>query len=99
MIRLGLYMLFLYTLVICFGFYINQAHGQEGPRSCADYLRICETSCLLRGDLYRFDCLGSTFQPDEDRYRCLCGDDAFRQHRFVHLVQDRKGHQSGEVKQ
>ena len=72
MIRLGLYMLFLYTLVICFGFYINQAHGQEGPRSCADYLRICETSCLLRGDLYRFDCLPPPARGRGLKHRCRC---------------------------
>ena len=80
MIRLGLYMLFLYTLVICFGFYINQAHGQEGPRSCSEYLRICETSCSVRGSLYSFACQGEQFNPgldDCDRYRCICGDDVF----------------------
>ena len=99
MIRLGLYMLFLYTLVICFGFYINQAHGQERPRSCSDYLRICETSCLLRGDLYRFDCLGATFQPGQERYRCLCGDDAFRVVRAAQLAQNQKKHQAVEVKE
>lgn len=97
MIRLGLYMLFLYTLVICFGFYINQAHGQEGPRSCADYLRICETSCLHRGDLYRFDCLGATFQPIQERYRCFCGDDAFRVTRSAQLVRDRKSASTTQV--
>ena len=90
MIRLGLYMLFLYTLVICFGFYINQAHGQERPRSCADYLRICETSCLLRGELYRFDCLGASFHSVGERYRCFCGDDAFRLTSSAQLVRDKK---------
>ena len=99
MIRLGLYMLFLYTLVICFGFYINHAHGQEVQRGCSDYLRICEASCLLRGDLYRFDCMGSTFLSSEERYRCLCGDDAFRVDVSSRLVHDRKRHQAAEVKE
>ena len=81
MIRLGLYMLFLYTLVICSGFYINQAHGQEGPRSCSEHLRVCELSCTARGSLYWFACQGDSFNPDLDdcdRYKCICSDDQFR---------------------
>ena len=97
MIRLGLYMLFLYTLVICFGFYINQAHGQEGPRSCADYLRICETSCTLRGELYWFGCQGPGFQPDRDRYRCICADEGFRVKTQQKPVQEQAKHQALEV--
>ena len=80
MIRITLYMLFLYTLVACFGFYLNHAHGQElnKDRTCADYLRICEASCTLRGDMFRFDCLGQGMNPGSERYRCLCADEAFR---------------------
>ena len=72
--RVGLYAAALYLLTISFGVYLS--HGQD--RSCAEYLRICETSCTLRGDLFRFDCLGPGINPGSDRYRCLCADEALR---------------------
>ena len=72
--RVVLYAAALYLLTISFGVYLS--HGQD--RSCAEYLRICETSCTLRGDLFRFDCLGPGINPGSDRYRCLCSDEAFR---------------------
>ena len=80
MIRILLYTLGLYTLAICFGVYLNQSHGQEPDqkRTCADYLRICEASWTLRGDMFRFDCLGQGMNPGSERYRCLCADEAFR---------------------
>ena len=80
MIRIMLYTLGLYTLAICFGFYLNQSHGQElnQKRSCGEYLRICEASCTLRGNLFRFDCFGQNANPVAERYRCLCTDEAFR---------------------
>lgn len=78
MTRIIFYALCLYTFVFCAGYIIN-SHGQEtGQRSCSEYLRICETSCTLRGELYWFGCQGPGFQPDRDRYRCICADEAFR---------------------
>ena len=80
MIRILLYTLGLYTLAVCCGVYLNQSHGQEltKDRTCAEYLRICEASCTLRGDLFRFQCLGQGMNPGSERYRCLCADEAFR---------------------
>ena len=78
MTRIILYALGLYTFVFCAGYIIN-SHGQEtGQRSCLEYLRICEASCTLRGELYWFGCQGPGFQPDLDRYRCICSDEALR---------------------
>ena len=78
MTRIIFYALCLYTFVFCAGYIIN-SHGQEtGQRSCSEYLRICETSCTLRGDMFRFDCLGQGMNPGSERYRCLCADEAFR---------------------
>lgn len=71
---------------------LNTAHGEQLPyisktdspqktkpsSSCSEYLHICESSCSRRGDMYRFLCLGPTFQALE-QYRCQCGDEAFRQ--------------------
>ena len=75
--RVGLYTVALYLLTVSFGVYLS--HGQEmRNRSCAEYLRICEASCTLRGELFRFDCLGPGINPGSDRYRCLCSDEAFR---------------------
>jgi len=70
---------------------LNTAHGEQLPyisktdspqktkpsSSCSEYLHICESSCSRRGDMYRFLCLGPTFQALE-QYRCQCGDEAFR---------------------
>ena len=69
-----LYTLALYSLAIISNVFI--AHGQE--LSCKEYLHICETSCVLRGELVQFACLGTGINPGSDRYRCLCGDEAFR---------------------
>ena len=69
-----LYTLALYTLAIISNVFI--VHGQE--LSCKEYLHICETSCVLRGELVQFACLGTGINPGSDRYRCLCGDEAFR---------------------
>ena len=64
MIRIMLYTLGLYTLAICFGCYLNQSHGQEldQKRSCGEYLRICEASCTLRGNLFRSTDFGKSWQ-------------------------------------
>jgi len=83
------YLIALYVLVIGFGLYLNTASGDEGiqyidhPRpletalSCREYLSTCEKSCANRGGLFRFLCVGMNFNPDLDRYRCQCGDQAF----------------------
>jgi hypothetical protein len=77
MTRIILYALGLYTFVFCSGYIIN-SHGLEtDQRSCSEYLRICETSCALRGELYRFGCLGRGIDTHRERYRCICADDAF----------------------
>ena len=76
--RVGLYAVALYLLTISFGVYLSHGQEMKQNRSCAEYLRICETSCTLRGDLFRFDCLGPGINPGSDRYRCLCTDEAFR---------------------
>ena len=92
MTRIILYALGLYTFVFCAGYIIN-SHGQEtGQRSCSEYLRICETSCTLRGELYWFGCQGPGFQPDRDRYRCICADEALRVNRPSELAQIEKKH-------
>lgn len=81
-----LYAIGVYLTFLCFGLYLNSAHGESlgnSPQktkptsSCGEYLRICESSCSRRGDMYRFLCLGPTFQALE-QYRCQCGDEAFR---------------------
>ena len=92
-----LYALGVYLTVLCFGFYLNSAHGgplqaqggfpsirsTEPPRqyepakSCREYLTVCEKSCTSRDGLYRFLCLGQSFNPGSERYRCQCGDEAF----------------------
>ena len=69
-----LYTLGLYTVAIFFNVFV--VHGQE--LSCKEYLHICETSCVLRGEMVQFACLGANINPGSDRYRCLCGDEAFR---------------------
>jgi hypothetical protein len=51
----------------------------EPAKSCGQYLTVCEKSCSNRGDLFRFLCLGQGFNPESQRYRCQCGDDAFQQ--------------------
>jgi hypothetical protein len=82
-----LYAIGVYLTFLCFGLYLNGAHGEQlgnSPQrtkpssSCGEYLHICESSCSRRGDMYRFLCLGPTFQALE-QYRCQCGDEAFRQ--------------------
>ena len=85
--------IFIYSLLVIsmIGLWIslslNTAHGEQiadspqktkSSSSCGEYLRICESSCSRRGDMYRFLCLGPTFQALE-QYRCQCGDEAFRQ--------------------
>jgi hypothetical protein len=76
----------LYTAAICFGLYLNTAHGAETNRagqgetlSCRQYLEICEASCANRDGMFRFLCLGPDFNPSMERYRCQCGDEAFKQ--------------------
>ena len=97
MTRIILYALGLYTFVFCAGYIIN-SHGQEtGQRSCLEYLRICETSCTLRGELYWFGCQGPGFQPDRDRYRCICADEAFRVNRASEFAQNEKKHSAREA--
>ena len=77
------------AMLLAAGLCLNQANGEQSPMingpqrtkpasSCGEYLRICESSCSRRGDMYRFLCLGPTFQALE-QYRCQCGDEAFRQ--------------------
>ena len=82
-----LYAIGVYLSFLCFGLYLNSAHGEplgNSPQrtkpasACGEYLHICESSCSRRGDMYRFLCLGPTFQALE-QYRCQCGDEAFRQ--------------------
>ena len=76
------------AMLLAAGLCLNQAHGEQLPMinspqrtklasSCGEYLHICESSCSRRGDMYRFLCLGPTFQALE-QYRCQCGDEAFR---------------------
>ena len=97
MTRIILYALGLYTFVFCAGYIIN-SHGQEtGQRSCSEYLRICETSCTLRGELYWFGCQGPGFQPDRDRYRCICADEALRVNRSSEFAQNEKKHPAQEA--
>jgi hypothetical protein len=92
-----LYAIGLYLATICFGVYLNHAHGESNPentswpriagsytgkipppsKSCQDYLTICEKSCTNRGEMFRFLCLGQGFNPDSERYRCQCADEAF----------------------
>jgi hypothetical protein len=88
-----LYAIGVYLTFLCFGLYLNNAHGEQqpyishtdGPQrtkpslSCGEYLHICESSCNRRGDMYRFLCLGPDFTQGLEQYRCQCGDDAFRQ--------------------
>jgi hypothetical protein len=50
----------------------------EPAKTCGEYLAVCEKSCASRGDLFRFLCLGQGFNPESQRYRCQCGDDAFQ---------------------
>ena len=92
-----LYALGVYLTFLCFGFYLNSAHGgplhsqggfpsirsTEPPRqyepakSCREYLSVCEKSCTSRDGIYRCLCLGQSFNPGAERYRCQCGDEAF----------------------
>ena len=97
MTRIILYALGLYTFVFCAG-YIIKSHGQEtGQRSCSEYLRICETSCTLRGELYWFGCQGPGYQPDRDRYRCICADEGFRVKPRQNPIQEQANHHAPEV--
>lgn len=50
----------------------------EPAKSCREYLTTCEKSCSNRGDMFRFLCLGQQYNPDSERYRCQCGDEAFQ---------------------
>lgn len=49
----------------------------DPPKSCQEYLSICERSCSDRDGLFRFSCIGPEYHPDRKRYICNCGDDAF----------------------
>ncbi|MDR2551322.1 MAG: hypothetical protein LBD10_14095 [Desulfobulbus sp.] len=49
-------------------------------KPCREYLTACEKSCADRDGLFRFTCLGEQYNPDSQRYRCQCGDDAFASH-------------------
>ncbi|MDD2307857.1 MAG: hypothetical protein PHP53_24350 [Prolixibacteraceae bacterium] len=49
------------------------------PKSCREYLAICERSCKERGDMFKFQCIGQDFQPFQDHSRCQCADDMFPQ--------------------
>jgi hypothetical protein len=49
-------------------------------KPCRVYLASCERSCAERDGLFRFTCLGEQYNPDSQRYRCQCGDDAFASH-------------------
>jgi len=51
----------------------------EPGKPCREYLSVCEKSCTHRGDMFRFLCLAPGFNPDSQRYRCQCGDEAFAQ--------------------
>ena len=92
-----LYALGVYLTFLCFGCYLNSAHGgplqaqggfpsirstdpprqYEPAKSCREYLSVCEKSCTSRDGIYRFLCLGQSFNPGAERYRCQCGDEAF----------------------
>ncbi len=45
------------------------------PKSCREYLTICERSCQDRGTMFRFQCIGKEFQPFQNHFRCQCADD------------------------
>jgi hypothetical protein len=51
----------------------------EPSKPCGEYLATCEKSCANRDGLFRFVCVGQGFNPESQRYRCQCGDDAFQQ--------------------
>ncbi|MGD9949820.1 MAG: hypothetical protein AB7U29_15270 [Desulfobulbus sp.] len=46
------------------------------PKTCREYLAICERSCKERGTMFRFQCIGQDFQPFQDHYRCQCAEDS-----------------------
>lgn len=56
----------------------------EPGKPCRQYLSTCEKSCVGRGDMFRFLCIGPGYNPDSQRYRCQCGDDAFAQINVQH---------------
>lgn len=74
-----LYAILIYLTMIVFSLFlnVNPTFGKQIP-TCQDYLRVCEQSCAYRGKMFRFACLGRGFNPGEERYQCLCADDAFR---------------------
>ncbi len=45
------------------------------PKSCQEYLAICERSCQDRGTMFKFQCIGKDFQPFQNHFRCQCADD------------------------
>jgi len=49
----------------------------EPGKPCREYLSACEKSCASRDGMFRFLCLGPGFNPESQRYRCQCGDEAF----------------------
>jgi len=49
----------------------------EPGKPCKEYLSACERSCVSRDGMFRFLCLGPGFNPESQRYRCQCGDEAF----------------------
>ena len=44
------------------------------PKSCLEYLSICELSCNNRGGMFKFRCIGRDFQPFQDHFSCICAD-------------------------
>ncbi len=63
-------------------------------KSCREYLTICERSCVDRGDMFKFACIGQDFQPFEDHSRCTCADDLFTRREVAKQIQvKREGEQ------
>lgn len=54
----------------------------QDSKHCTEYLSICEKSCIDRGDMFKFCCIGKNFQPFEQHYLCICGDDIFVRKEF-----------------
>lgn len=48
---------------------------RRDAKSCHEYLSICERSCKERGGMFKFQCIGQSFQPFRRHYACLCSED------------------------
>jgi len=48
---------------------------RTNPKSCREYLSICERSCKERGSLFKFQCIGQEFQPFQQHYSCICAEE------------------------